>query len=90
MLIQLAAGDAVACLLVPHRVFHLLADLDVILIRGQLTIFQLGEPVAPVFVDVILVFQITRVEFFYECSVATRQITLLLHFFHAHGCLPLG
>jgi hypothetical protein len=56
--VQFTAGDAVADALVLHRVLHLFANFEVILVRGQLAIFQFGEPVTPVFVDLGLVFQI--------------------------------
>jgi len=89
MRVQFTARNTVARSLMQDRVLHLLLDLEMILIWSQFAIFQFSEPVTPVFVDVVFVFQITRVEFLDECSVSSGEIALLLHFFHAHGGLPV-
>src|SRR5210317_1766774 len=79
MLMKFATADSVAGFLVAHRGFHLRLNFEMILIRGQFTVSEFGKPVPPVFINLVFIFQISRVEFLDECSVTPVEITLLLH-----------
>ena len=72
-----------------HRLAHLRLDGKVILVRGQLAVFQRRKPAAPVFVDFLAV-EVACVEFLDEDRIGAVEITLLLQFLHTHSCLPVG